>query len=116
IGTGLAYNYMDLVGNYLDFHRELMENTQGRRRPGAASYDLCCVARGCFDGFYEYSRSPWDVGAAALIVQEAGGVVTDWSGTDHWLVGERIVAGNREVHQFLLEGIGEYFEEPELSS
>src|SRR5699024_10483774 len=98
IGTGFPYNDLSLADNYLAFFKMLMENTQGVRRPGAASYDLCCVASGRFDGFYEYSLSPWDVGAAALIVQEAGGIVTDWLGEDNWLFGERIIAGNPAVH------------------
>lgn len=113
IGTGFPYNDLSLMDHYLEFFRFLMENTQGLRRPGTAAYDLCCVACGRFDGFYEYALNPWDVGAAALIVQEAGGVVSDWFGGDDWLFGKRIVAGNPSVHQFLLEEIGNHFEEEE---
>lgn len=114
VGTGFPYNDLSLMDNYLQFFRMLMTNIQGVRRPGAASYDLCCVACGRFDGFYEYSLNPWDVGAAALIVQEAGGKVTDWSGGDDWLFGERIVAGNPAVHTFLLDEIANYFDEEEI--
>jgi myo-inositol-1(or 4)-monophosphatase len=110
IGTGFPYNDLSLVEHYLAFFRMLMDRTQGVRRPGAASYDLCCVACGRFDGFYEYALNPWDVGAAALIVQEAGGMVTDWSGGSDWLFGERIVAGNPAIHKFLLEEISNYFD------
>jgi myo-inositol-1(or 4)-monophosphatase len=116
IGTGFPYNDLSLVDNYLQFFRMLMDNIQGVRRPGAASYDLCCVAAGRFEGFYEYALNPWDVGAAALIVQEAGGTVTDWTGDDNWLFGKRIVAGNEVVHQFLLEEIGNYFDEEEVKA
>lgn len=114
IGTGFPYNDLSLVDHYIDFFRSLMSDTQGVRRPGAASFDLCCLACGRFDGFYEYSLSPWDVGAAALIVQEAGGVVSDWAGSDDWLFGERIVAGNPDIHSFLLDGIRERFTEEEI--
>lgn len=116
VGTGFPYNDLSLVDNYIRFFRMLMGSVQGVRRPGAASYDLCCVACGRFEGFYEYALNPWDVGAAALIVQEAGGNVSDWAGGDDWLFGKRIVAGNPSVHQFLLEEIGNYFEEDEIKA
>ncbi len=115
IGTGFPYNDLSLVDHYLDFFKWLLDQTQAVRRPGAASYDLCCVAAGRFDGFYEYSLNPWDVGAASLIVQEAGGIITDWKGGSDWLFGERIVAGNPEIHQFLLQAIQAQFDENELS-
>ncbi|MGK7369898.1 MAG: inositol monophosphatase family protein, partial [Candidatus Halalkalibacterium sp. M3_1C_030] len=78
------------------------------------SYDLCCVAAGRFDGFYEYSLNPWDVGAASIIVQEAGGTVTDWEGGSNWLFGQRIVAGNSDIHEFLIKAIKEHFSEAEI--
>lgn len=116
IATGFPYTDLSLVDNYLEYFRMLMHNTQGIRRPGAASYDLCCVACGRFDGFYEYSLSAWDVAAASLIIKEAGGIVTDWEGGDNWLFGERIVTGNAPVHKFLLEGINDYFTKEEIES
>lgn len=114
VGTGFPYNDLSLVDHYIDFFRMLMDNIQGVRRPGAASFDLCCVACGRFDGFYEYALSPWDVGAAALIVKEAGGIISDWKGGDDWLSGERIVAGNPAVHEFLLGAMQEQFSDNEL--
>lgn len=105
IATGFPYNDLTLVDPYLKLFRHLMHQLQGIRRPGAASYDLCCVACGRFDGFYEYSLHAWDVAAAALIIQEAGGTVTNWEGEDDWLFGERIVAGNPDIHAYLLEQI-----------
>lgn len=114
IGTGFPYNDLSLLQNYLRIFEWLLHRTQGVRRPGAASYDLCCVAAGRFDGFYEYSLNPWDVGAASLIVQEAGGIVTDWKGGSNWLFGQRLVAGNPNIHEFLLEAIKEHFSEAEL--
>lgn len=114
IGTGFPYNDLSLLNNYLKMFRWLIDRTQGIRRPGAASYDLCCVAAGRFEGFYEYALNPWDVGAASLIVEEAGGVVTDWEGGDNWLFGQRVVAGNESIHRFLLKAIQEQFPEEEL--
>lgn len=116
VGTGFPYNDLSLMDNYLQFFRMLMTTIQGVRRPGAASYDLCSVACGRFDGFYEYALNPWDVGAGALIVQEAGGKVTDWSGGDKWLFGKRIVAGNPAVHTFLVDEIGKGFEMDEIKA
>lgn len=113
IGTGFPYNDMSLVQNYLRIFEWLIYRTQGVRRPGAASYDLCCVASGRFDGFYEYSLNAWDVGAASLIVQEAGGTISDWEGGDNWLFGQRIIAGNPQIHSFLGKAIKEHFSEAE---
>lgn len=105
IGTGFPYNKKSFSGHYLDLFEYLLHNAQSVRRAGSAAYDLCCVAAGRFDGFYEHSLQPWDVGAAALIVQEAGGAVTDWQGGEDWLFGEHVVAGNNVVHKFLLDAI-----------
>lgn len=116
IGTGFPYTDLSIADSYLKMFRSLMLKTQGIRRPGAASYDLCCVACGRFDGFYEYSLSPWDVAAGALIIREAGGKISDWAGGDNWLFGERIVAGNEKVHPFLLEEIQEHFEKEEIAN
>lgn len=114
VGTGFPYNDYSLMEEYITLLRNLMGTIQGIRRPGAATYDLCCVAAGRFQGFYEYSLKAWDVAAASLIIQEAGGVVTDWNGGDDWLFGERIVAGNKEVHRFLLDRILETISEKNL--
>lgn len=108
LGTGFPYDDLSLVDLYLKLFRQLMEDVQGIRRPGSAAYDLCCVACGRFDGFYEYSLHIWDVAAAALIIKEAGGIVTDWDGEDQWKFGQRLVTGNQEIHRFLLQKIREY--------
>lgn len=110
IGTGFPYNDMSLLEPYMGVFRELMRSTQGVRRPGSAAYDLCCLACGRYDGFYEYSLNAWDVAAGSLILKEAGGKLSDWEGGDGWLFGQRIVAGNEPVHQFLLEIIRRHFE------
>ncbi len=114
IGTGFPYSNLKLVDNYLKLFKRMMEKTHGVRRPGSAAWDLCNVACGRFEGFYEYGLSPWDVAAGVLIIKEAGGVVTDWRGEDDWLFGQRIIAGNASVHTFLMNEIQECFEEDEL--
>jgi len=111
VATGFPYNDLSVVDPYLKLFRHLMEELQGIRRPGAASFDLCCVACGRFDGFFEYSLHAWDVAAAALIIQEAGGLVTNWTGTEDWLFGQRMVAGNSDIHAHLLKRIKEHIPE-----
>lgn len=111
VATGFPYNDLSLIDSYLELFRHLMKELQGIRRPGAASYDLCCVACGRFDGFYEYSLHAWDVAAAALIIQEAGGVVTNWDGGDDWLLAQRMVTGNKPIHNYLLNQIKTFIPE-----
>lgn len=109
IGTGFPYTAFEHVDDYLNLLKSLMKNTHGLRRPGAASYDLCCVAAGRFEGFFEYGLSPWDVAAGALIIQEAGGLVTDWNSGEDWLFGQSIISGNAEIVQFLQTQITQHF-------
>jgi myo-inositol-1(or 4)-monophosphatase len=74
------------------------------RRAGAASLDLAWTAAGVFDGFFEIGLGSWDVAAGALLVSEAGGVVTDWTGDDQaWLASGDILAAPAPVHRILLE-------------
>ncbi len=101
LGTGFPYRDLDLLDDYMRIFRRLMRETQGVRRPGSASLDLCYVAAGRYDGFYEYGLAPWDVAAGGLIVKEAGGVVTDWTSGDNWLHGKRIIAANSAIHEYL---------------
>lgn len=114
LGTGFPYNNLNLVDNYLKLFKRMMEKTHGVRRPGSAAWDLCNVACGRFEGFYEYGLSPWDVAAGVLIIQEAGGIITDWKGEDNWLFGQRIIAGNKSIVNFLQKEIDECFTAEEL--
>src|SRR5699024_2290080 len=109
LGTGFPYNNKSFAVNYLHLFEYLLHHTQSVRRSGSAAFDLCCVASGRYEGFYEHSLQPWDVGAAALIVQEAGGCVTDWQGGDDWLLGEYLIAANQSIHSFLLQIIQEQY-------
>ena len=86
-----------MMDKYLAILKDFLAKTAGGRREGAASLDLCAVATGRFDGFFEFNLKPWDIAAGALIVQEAGGIVTDMSGEDAWLESGDIVAANPKV-------------------
>jgi myo-inositol-1(or 4)-monophosphatase len=75
IGTGFPYREHARLDRYLAGFRALVAKTQGLRRPGAAALDLCYVADGRLDGFWEYGLKPWDIAAGALLIAEAGGIV-----------------------------------------
>lgn len=111
IAAGMPYHTFDEEESYLKLFRTLLHSCLAIRRPGTGAYDLCSVAAGRFDGFYEYGLQPWDVGAAALIVQEAGGVVTNWYGTEDWLFANRMIAGNPNIHPELLSLMEKYVPE-----
>ena len=82
--------------------KEFYGITQGVRRLGAASLDLCFVAMGRFEGFWEFGLQPWDICAGSLIVEEAGGIVTDWDGSSFPFSGTRILASNKHVHNDII--------------
>ena len=79
-----------------------MTNARGVRRLGSAATDLAYVACGRFDAFWEYDLKPWDVAAGAVIVKEAGGVVTDYNGGNDYLFGKEIVAGNGLLNEMIM--------------
>lgn len=85
--------------------RDFMLSTSGIRRPGSAALDLAYVACGRYEGFWEIGLSPWDMAAGALIVQEAGGMVTDFSGDQAYLESGNIIAGNPKIHAEMLRRI-----------
>jgi myo-inositol-1(or 4)-monophosphatase len=102
VGTGFPFRRKDRLPEYLKVMLPALERFEDLRRPGAVALDLAWVAAGVFDGFFEIGLSPWDVAAGALLVEEAGGIVTDWSGGDRYLEGD-ILAGNPRVHASLRE-------------
>lgn len=105
VGTGFPFRRKGLVPRYLRAFHAAFQRFEDLRRPGAAALDLAWVADGTFDGFFELSLGPWDVAAGALLIQEAGGVVTDWSGGAGFLSGD-ILAGSSAVHDALLQIAG----------
>ena len=102
IGTGFPFRRFDHVDAYLAMFKELTQKTAGIRRPGAASLDLAYVAAGRFDGFWEMGLSPWDMAAGVLLIQEAGGLVSDLSGEANYLTTGNLVAGTPKIFGQLL--------------
>ena len=106
IGTGFPFKETSPLGEYLEQFRRVAGRTAGIRRPGAASLDLADVAAGRFDGFWEQHLSAWDIAAGVLLIREAGGVVTDFSGRAVGVEHTGVVAGNPSIHAWLLETVG----------
>jgi myo-inositol-1(or 4)-monophosphatase len=93
VATGFPYYDFELMENYIQILKELMQKSHGLRRLGAAAVDLAYTACGRFEGFFEYNLKPWDVAAGTLIVQEAGGTVRDFKGGDDFVFGRELIAG-----------------------
>lgn len=110
LATGFPYDDFGREAQYMELLRALMHNSRGIRRLGSAAADLAYVACGRFEAFYEYGLNPWDVAAGALLVKEAGGVVTDFRNGREWLFGEEIVASNGNIHAELLGPIRNFFQ------
>ncbi len=109
LATGFPYDDFGREAEYMQLLRELMHGSRGIRRLGSAAADLAYVACGRFEAFYEYGLNPWDVAAGALIVQEAGGRVTDFRSGNAFVFGEEIVASNGVIHEELTGPIGKFF-------
>jgi len=107
LGTGFPYRMFDHIDTYLAIFKELSQKTAGQRRPGAASLDLAYVACGRYDGFWEFGLSPWDMAAGALLISEAGGLVSDLRGDANYLDTGNLVAGTPKVFAPLLKLIQE---------
>ena len=101
VGTGFPFRKKEQLARYLRVMHRALERFEDLRRPGAASLDLAWVAAGVFDGFFELGLGPWDVAAGVIVIQEAGGIVTDWTGGPNVLSGD-IIAGPPAVHAELL--------------
>jgi myo-inositol-1(or 4)-monophosphatase len=102
LATGFAYGRAELPDNNVDHFANMVLRVRGLRRGGSAALDLAYVAAGRLDGHWEPHLNPWDVAAGALLVLEAGGVVTDMSGGADWLSGRSIVAAAPGVHASIL--------------
>ena len=103
IGTGFPFKTLEKLPLYLEQFSLVMRGTAGIRRAGSAALDLSNVACGRFDAFWELVLAPWDVAAGILMVQEAGGIITDLAGNAPDLAAEAFVAGNPAMHAWLLQ-------------
>ncbi|MFN6378208.1 MAG: inositol monophosphatase family protein [Flavobacteriales bacterium] len=109
LATGFPYDDFGREEQYLRLFQELMHNTRGMRRLGSAALDMAWTACGRFEGFYEYGLNPWDVAAGAIIVEEAGGLVTEFNDGNNPIFGEDVNCTNGHIHQQLKQIISKYF-------
>ena len=97
LATGFPYYDFSKMDSYLNLFRYLMEHCHGIRRLGSAAADMAYLACGRFDGFYEYGLSPWDVAAGSILVENAGGVVSDFNFGDNYIFGKEIISTNSKI-------------------
>ena len=108
LGTGFPFKHQQHLDAYMDMFRALFIDAAGIRRAGAAALDLAYVAAGRLDGFWEIGLREWDMAAGILLIQEAGGVVTDFSFNHDYLVTGNVIAGNPKMHQAIYNSIAPY--------
>ena len=105
LGTGFPYRDQRHLDAYLGMFKTLIRDTAGIRRPGSAALDFAYVAAGRLDGFWELGLAPWDFAAGALLVREAGGLVTDIGGGERYMDTGNLIAGGLKVHNAMLRAI-----------
>ena len=108
VGTGFPFRKGDNFKRYVKMFEELMASCAGLRRPGAAALDLCYVAAGYYDGFFETGLNPWDAAAGSLMITEAGGLVGNFTGDSDFLYQREIVAGNPKVYGQMVQILAPY--------
>jgi myo-inositol-1(or 4)-monophosphatase len=114
LATGFPFRAQQFVAVYSEIFREVISVAKGVRRAGSAAIDLAYTAAGIFDGFFELHLSPWDVAAGSLLVTEAGGVFSDFSGGNRWLERGNIIGAPPGVHADLVRLINRYVSEDQL--
>ena len=105
LGTGFPFKHHDELETFLKLFNEFFTTASDIRRAGSAALDLAYVAAGRLDGFWESGLQSWDVAAGALIVREAGGLVGDYNGDEHYLDNGQIIAANPRVFGDMLRKI-----------
>jgi myo-inositol-1(or 4)-monophosphatase len=108
IGTGFPFRKGDNFKRYVEMFEQVMQHCAGVRRPGAAALDLCYVAAGWYDGFFETGLNPWDVAAGSLIITEAGGLIGNFTGEADFLYQREAVAGTPKVYAQLVQLLEPY--------
>lgn len=107
LASGFPYDRREHADFYLSFFKAFLLRTHGIRRAGSAALDLCWVAAGRVDGFWEWKLKPWDTAAGALIVEEAGGRTSDFRGARFDPFAAETLATNGRIHEQMLQAIGE---------
>jgi len=102
IATGFPFRNRHKIDAYLALFKAVFVHARAIRRAGSAALDLACVAAGVFDGFFEFRLAPWDVAAGALLIEEAGGRISDFAGGKGYLERGNVVAGSKGVAEGLL--------------
>ena len=108
VGTGFPFRRGDNFKRYVKMFEEVMQACAGLRRPGAAALDLCYVAAGWYDGFFETGLSPWDVAAGSLMITEAGGLVGNFTGEADFLYQREVVAATPRIYGQLVQMLTPY--------
>lgn len=108
VATGFPYYDFSKIDEYMDCFSWFCRNTHGVRRLGSAATDIVYVACGRFEGFYEYGLYPWDIAAAVIILREAGGKVSDFSGNESSLSGKEIVASTARIFPEMLKIVNKF--------
>ena len=103
VATGFPFKAHGLLDPYLAIFRDVFLDCKAIRRPGAAALDLAYTACGIVDGFFEFQLSPWDIAAGAVMVEEAGGSISDMDGGDDYLATGNVLSGSDGVRRDLLE-------------
>jgi len=110
LGTGFPFKQQEHLDTYLATFKALFPMTAGIRRAGSAALDLAYVAAGRLDGFWELGLNPWDIAAGVLLIEEAGGFITDFSGNRNFMESGNVIAANPRIHKEMLDLI-----QPELT-
>jgi myo-inositol-1(or 4)-monophosphatase len=108
LATGFFPDNTNALKQQLKIFSELVYEARGIRRAGAAAYDLCLVAEGVFDAFWEPNLKPWDAAAGVVLVREAGGVVWTYKGDEYRLGANNLLSGNRPLAEELVRRIGRF--------
>ena len=114
LATGFPFRAQQFVGVYCAVFQDVIRVAKGVRRAGSAALDLAYTAAGTFDGFFELHLFPWDIAAGSLLVEEAGGLVTDFSGGDRYWHRGNIVGASAGVHRGLIDLIARHTAEDRL--
>lgn len=108
VATGFPYSDFSRLDKYIELFRWFLKNSHGVRRLGSAATDIAYIACGRFEAFYEYGLHPWDISAASIILREAGGRITDFSGNSSNLDGSEIVAASEPVFLEILDIVSNF--------
>jgi len=114
LATGFPFRSREKIDLYLSVFRELFLQARGVRRAGSAALDLAMVAAGIYDGFFEFRLSVWDIAAGALLIEEAGGRLTDFSGGARFWERGNVVAGSPAVAEGILRSLSGIVTEEEI--